>query len=57
MHPAVGLFHLTVAVHWTYNFGVFEKLSDGKTAYFFVYYVYSSLFSCRVVDCMLILAQ
>ena len=36
MHPAVGLFHLAVAVHRTYHFGVFAKLSDGGIAYFFL---------------------
>ena len=57
MHPAVGLFHLTVAVHQTYHFGVFAKLSDDGRAYFFVYCSCSPLFSCRVVDCLLVLVQ
>ena len=56
MYPAVKLFHLTVAVHWTYYFGVFAKLSDGGIAYFFVYYSYFPLFSCRL-DSLLVLTQ
>ena len=57
MHSAVGLFHLTVGVHRTYHYGVSAKLSDGGLAFYFVYYSYSLLFSRRVVDCLLVLAQ
>ena len=49
MHLAIGLFCLTVAVHWTYHFEVFAKLCDGRIAYFFVYYSYSPLSPCRIV--------
>ena len=55
--PFVGLFHLTVAVDRTYHFGVFAKLCDGGIAYFFVYCSYSALSSCRIFDCLLVLAQ
>ena len=57
MYPTIGLFHSTVAVHRAYDYRVFAKLSDGGLAYFFVYYSYSPLSSCRVVDLLLVFAQ
>ena len=57
MHPTIGLFHLTVAVHRAYDYRVLAKLSYGGLAYFFVYYSYSPLSSCRVVDLLLVFAQ